>query len=128
MRAQYVPFESHEQIQRASRRNRLALGHRIDKDEREAAVQSRRKAGVQLATNDAGQISGVSFSKRTATRENLQQLSALPHLESVRLFEADATDETVRLLRPIPHLKSLDLGFSQRLTDASIEELVRLAN
>jgi hypothetical protein len=46
----------------------------------------------------------------------------------VRLFEADATDETVRLLRPIPHLKSLDLGFSQRLTDASIEELVRLAN
>ncbi len=128
MRAQYVPFESHEQIQRASRLNRLALGHRIDKDEREAAVQSLRKAGVQLATNDAGQISGVSFSKRTATRENLQQLSALPHLESVRLFEADATDETVRLLRPIPHLKSLDLGFSQRLTDASLEELVRLAN
>ena len=63
MRAQYVPFESHEQIQRASRRNRLALGHRIDKDEREAAVQSLRKAGVQLATNDTDQISGVSFSK-----------------------------------------------------------------
>ena len=63
MRAQYVPFESHEQIQRASRLNRLALGHRIDKDEREAAVQSLRKAGVQLATNDTDQISGVSFSK-----------------------------------------------------------------
>lgn len=125
MRAQYVPFESPEQIQRVSRANRLALGQRLDKDEREAAVESLRKAGVQLTANDAGMVSGVSFSKRTATRENLQQLSALPHLETVRLFEADATDESVRLLRPIPHLKSLDLGFGQRLTDASIEELVR---
>ena len=125
MRAQYVPFESQEQIQRVSRANRLAVGQSIAKDEREAAIRSLRKAGVQLTANDSSEVKGVLFSKRTATRTNLQQLSAIRQLETVRLFEADATDETVRLLRPIPHLKSLDLGFGKRLTDASTDEVVR---
>lgn len=125
MRAQYVPYESQQQLQRVSRANRLALGQTLAVDEREAAIDVLRRAGVQRSENDSGQIVGVSFSKQNSSPENVQQLAALPFLETVRLFEADATNESVRLLRPIPHLKSLDLGFGRKLTDASIDDIVR---
>jgi len=51
MRAQYVPFESHEQVQRVSRRNRVALRYPILRDEREAAIEDLHGAGVK--SNDS---------------------------------------------------------------------------
>ncbi len=125
MRAQYVPFESPEQVQRISRANRTALGQPVLDHEKNQARAQLEESGVDLSRNSDGQANGVSFSKRNATRENLDLLAALPHLETVRLYETDVTDEDVRRLHPLKQLKSLDLGFCQRLTDDAVLDIVR---
>jgi hypothetical protein len=47
MRAQLVPFESHEQIQRVSQHNRVALRHPIGRDERVTAIKDFHEAAVE---------------------------------------------------------------------------------
>jgi hypothetical protein len=125
MRAQYVPFESAEQIQRVSRANRSALGQPVETSEKEQAVLQLEKAGVVLNRNEAGVINGASFSKKNLNADSIASLAAFPELESLRLYETDATDEIIKGLRPLHALKSLDLGFCQRLTDAGVSEIVR---
>jgi hypothetical protein len=126
MRAQYVPFESPEQIQRVSRVHRTALGQPVSDQEKKQAVLQLQKVGVELSRIAGGDVNGVSFSKRNANRKNVELLAALPDLTTLRLYETDATDEIVRLLRPLTRLQSLDLGFCQRITDASVDGIVRL--
>jgi hypothetical protein len=127
MRAQYVPFESPEQIQRISRANRTALGQPVSGQERKQARAQLEKAGVKLHTTDEGNVSRVIFSKRNVNPQNLELLASLPDVIKVRLYETDATDDTVRSLRPLTNLQSLDLGFCQRLTDAAVSDIVHLS-
>lgn len=124
MRAQYVPFESPLQIQRVSRANRSALGQPVADEEREQASRLLENDGVQLSRNDHGRVNSASFSRRSLTVQNLELLATLPDLTTLRLYETDATDEAVRELRSLHSLRSLDLGFCQRLTDASVNDIV----
>jgi hypothetical protein len=125
MRAQYVPLESPEQIQRVSQENRTALGHPVAKDERDQAARLLKKAGVKLTLGPDGAIIGVAFPKRTPDRSTLNLLAALPELKAVSLFETNSTDETISALRPLSQLTGLDLGFCPRLTDAAVSEIAR---
>ena len=125
IRAQYVPFESLQQIQRISRANRSALGQTISDSEQKQAALLLEKSNVKRSRNNDGAVDGVSFSKRNATAQNIELLAALPNIETVRLYETNATDDLVQKLRPLQKLKSLDLGFCQRLTDAAVSEIVR---
>lgn len=126
MRAQYVPFESAEQIQRVSRANRSALGQSVTDQEKKQASRKLEAAGVRLSRSNENAVNGVSFSKHNVNSENLRLLTALPDVTTVRLYETDATDEAVSLLRPLTRLKSLDLGFCQRLTDDSMTHISHL--
>ena len=45
----------------------------------------------------------------------------------MRLHETDATDEAIGLLRPLVQLESVDLGFCQRLTNASVKDISNLS-
>lgn len=126
MRAQYLPFESAEQIQRVTRANRSALGQPVLEQEKKQAAAQLDRAGLKLNRNDGDNVIGVSFSKTNTTQENVELLAALPDLTTVRLYETDATDDTVRLLRPLTYIRSLDLGFCQRVTDAAVEDIVDL--
>jgi len=126
MRAQYVPFESAEQIQRVSRTNRSALGQPVADQEKKQASRKLEAAGVRLSRSNEDAVNGVSFSKHNVNSENLRLLAALPDVTTVRLYETDATDEAVSLLRPLARLKSLDLGFCQRLTDGSVKDISHL--
>lgn len=125
MRAQYVPFESPQQIQRVSRVHRSALGQDVDASEREQAALELEKAGVALMRNGKGIVSEASFTQKNLKAENVAWVAALPGLESLRLYETDATDDVLNRLRSLRELKSLDLGFCQRLTDAGVTEIVR---
>ncbi len=127
MRAQYVPFESPEQIQRVSRANRSALGQPVSKQEKEQAALKLERNEVGLSRNENASVSGVSFTKKTATRENVELLAALPDLKTVKLYESDADNETVRLLRPLTGLQSLDLGFCQRVSDKAVNDIAELS-
>ncbi len=126
MRAQYVPFESPDQIQRISRANRTALGQPISPQEKKQAAAKLKNAGAILRRNNGQAVSGVSFSKKSVSPENVELLAALPELTTVRLYETDITDETVRLLRPLTGLQSLDLGFCQRITDTAMTDIAQL--
>lgn len=126
MRAQYVPFESAEQIQRVTRANRSALRQPVLQQEKNQAAAQLEGAGLKLSRNDGNNVIGVSFSKKNTTQNNVELLAALPDLATVRLYETNATDDTVRLLRPLTNLRSLDLGFCQRVTDAAVEDIIGL--
>ncbi|MFP6765787.1 MAG: hypothetical protein VB858_19305, partial [Planctomycetaceae bacterium] len=123
MRAQYVPFESPQQIQRVSRSHRNALGQPVSRQEAEQSVRRLDESGVQFRRNGTGNVSGVSFTRRNVTCANIERLAALPELQAIRLYETNATDETVRQLRPLTNLQSLDLGFCPRLTDAAVADI-----
>jgi hypothetical protein len=128
MRAQYVPFESPEQIQRVSRANRSALGQPVSKQEKEQAALLLEKERVKLTFAPNGAVTGVEFPKRTPDRNTLDLLAALPELKGVNLFESNATDDTVRSLRPLSELSALNLGFCPHLTDTSAAEIARFRN
>lgn len=126
MRAQYVPFESPEQIQRVSRANRSALGQPVSKQEKKQAAKLLEKAGVKLTLAPTASVTGVEFPKRTPDRDTLDLLLALPELKGINFFESDATDETVRSLKPLTNLSELNLGFCPQLTDASVAEIAKI--
>jgi hypothetical protein len=89
MRAQYVQFESAEQIQRVSRANRSALGQPVADQEKKQASRKLDAADVRLSRTAEGKVSGVGLLK-------LASMSSLKH---VNLRDVPVSEEAIAEFR-----------------------------
>lgn len=125
MRAAYVPFESADQIERDTRAHRRALGQKLLSDANAAARLQ--EAGAKLVRDDAGRVTGVTLSRRTANPDFPGDLAALPNLEELNLYQSHATDDDLQTIGQLTRLRSLNLGVCPAITDAGIRHLSGLS-
>lgn len=141
MRAQYVPFESNEQIERMTSANRKALGHDVRQKDAEAPSVKRAsdtrpdavrtnliKAGAKLTVDDSNRVTGISFLGVPVEAKSLSLLKHLSQLVDLNLYESRVGDAQVAEIRNLQQLQSLNLGFCEQLTDQSLDTISELVN
>lgn len=124
MRAMYVPFKSNEQVERASRVHRRALGQPTADEDKAATRLEKRRA--KITRNDAGDVTGIDLAGRVIDQDILADLSLIAGLTHLNLYQSNVTDAHLLTIGQLSGLRWLNLGVCPQVTDRGFESLLEL--